>query len=603
MKKKIFSSIFVVLLLFGCSSEPPKYSAVEVTARELRQHIQYLSSDELRGRRTGEEGNRLAAQYIADLFRSYGLAPIGDNGSYFQQFPFLKEVKEGPNNSFEVQSGAHHHAYTRAAQFLPLPMSGDTTLSAPLVFAGYGISLSADSLKYDDYASIDARGKIVVVLRYSPEGSESSHFGDRMSVVAKTLTARDHGAAGIIFVTAPPGKNGDALKTIYAPEAAFRIAACAFSWQSLDSLFRENGKDLATLQSQLDATRSPASFEFSATTATLRSDFHKEYSTSANIIGYLEGSDPTLKGDVFIIGAHMDHLGMGGQGSLAPDTVAIHHGADDNASGTAGLLEAAQYLSAERGRLKRSILFISFSGEELGLLGSDYYVKHPLLPTDHTIGMLNMDMIGRMKDSVLVVEGMGTSPEWEPIVRKENQDSLDIKLKPDGFGPSDHASFYAKDIPVMFFFTNLHSDYHRPSDTWDKINYTGEQKVVRYVVRVTEDVVNAESRPAFTKAVVSNPMATGSGDRPGVRVALGVIPDFAETESGVKISGTRPGSAAEKAGLKGNDTIIKFGGKDVTNIYDFMYLLGQYKPGDQVDIVVKRGTENVNLKATLEERK
>jgi len=602
MKTNRLLTVLIVGVLLGCSSEPPKYTSIDITSRELRQHIQYLASDELRGRRTGEEGNRMAAEYIADQFRSYGLTPIGDNGTYFQQFPFLKDVKEGEHNAFEVQTGSTHYIYKHGEQFLPLPLSLDTTLSAPLIFAGYGISLSTDSVKYDDYAQIDVHGKIVLVLRYSPNGADGGPFTEKMSIVAKTLAATERGASGIIFITAPPGKDGDALKTIKSPNATFGVAACAFSWKSLDTLFKSIGKDLASIQARIDSTKSPSSFELQNTSAMLRTDFRKEYSTSANIVGYLEGHDDGLKNDVFVMGAHMDHLGMGGEGSLAPDTVAIHHGADDNASGTAGLLEAAQYLSAERGRIKRSILFIAFSGEELGLLGSDYYVKHPLLPAEHTIGMLNMDMIGRMKDSVLVIEGMGTSPQWEPIVRKENQDSLDIKLKPDGFGPSDHASFYAKDIPVMFFFTNLHSDYHRPSDTWDKINYVGEQKVVRYVARIAEDVVNAESKPTFTKAVVSNPMAS-TGDRPGVRVSLGVIPDFAETESGVKISGTRPGSAAEKAGLKGNDTIIKFGGKDVTNIYDFMYLLGQYKPGDQVDIVVKRGTENVNLKATLEERK
>lgn len=297
----------------------------------------------------------------------------------------------------------------------------------------------------------------------------------------------------------------------------------------------------------------------------------------------------------------MDHLGMGGKGSLSPDTVAVHHGADDNASGTAGLLEVAQYLASQKSHLRRSVLFASFSGEELGLLGSDYYVKHPEYPLDHTDAMLNMDMIGRLTDSQLVVEGMGTSPQWQELVSKHNSDSLHLKFKPDGFGPSDHSSFYAKDIPVMFFFTNLHADYHRPSDTWDKINYTGEQKVASLVSRIALDVANQDTKPAFTKAAASS-MAP-AGDRQGVRVSLGVVPDYAEDVVGMKISGTRPGSAAEKAGLKGGDIIISFGGKSIKNIYDFTYLLSDYKPGDEVAIVVKRGSEEVTLKATLEARK
>jgi hypothetical protein len=295
-------------------------------------------------------------------------------------------------------------------------------------------------------------------------------------------------------------------------------------------------------------------------------------------------------------------MGGEGSGSLRPDTVAIHHGADDNASGTAGLMEVAQYLAAHRGRLKRSVVFTSFSGEELGVIGSEFYVQHPSLPLDRTVAMLNMDMIGRLKDSLLVVEGMGTSPSFEQLVRSENSDSLQLRLKPDGYGPSDHASFYGKDLPVMFFFTNLHSDYHRPSDTWEKINYAGEEKVVKLVDRVAEELLNAPERPKFTKVLAASSMGTG-GDRQGVRVSLGVVPDYAEEVAGMKISGTRAGSAAEKAGLKGGDILISFGGKSVKNIYDFTYLLGEYKPGDVVKIIVKRGTEEVTLSATLEARK
>ncbi|HMD13025.1 MAG TPA: M28 family peptidase [Bacteroidota bacterium] len=595
--------IICLLMIVGCSHEIQQYSSPEITSGEILQHIKYLSSDELRGRKTGEEGNRKAAEYIAEQFRSYGLTALGENGSYFQPFPFLKDVEIGDNNSFAVTVNSTHRAYERGTDFLPLKISDDTTLTAPLVFAGYGISSTSDTLKYDDYANIDVHGKIVVVLRYSPDGSGTNRFLNQMSITAKTIVAREKGAAGIIFVSSPPGTDGNALKSFVSPAStSFGIATVVFSWSDLSDLFKTAGKDLKEIQSSIDSTKNPASFDLTGVTASLQTQITKHYSQSANIVGFLEGIDPLLKNEILVVGAHMDHLGMGGEGSLAPDTVAIHHGADDNASGTAGLLEAAQYLAHERGTLKRSILFLSFSGEELGLLGSDYYVNHPLLPLERTIAMINMDMIGRMKDSILVIEGMGTSPQWEPMVKKENKDSLDIRLKPDGYGPSDHSSFYSKNIPVIFFFTNLHSDYHRPSDTWEKINYVGETKVVNYVVRVAEDITNEEPKPTFTKVVASTPMSTG-GDRQGVRVSLGVIPDFAETSAGLKITGTRAGSAAEKAGLKGDDIIIKFGGKDVKNIYDFTYLLEQFKPGDLVEIVVKRGTETVKLNATLEARK
>ena len=595
--------IIGLLMLIGCSHEIQQYSSPEVTSGEILQHIKYLSSDELRGRRTGDEGNRKAAEYIAEQFRSYGLTAVGENGTYFQQFPFLKDVEIGDNNSFAVTVNGTLRTYERGTDFLPLKISSDTTLAAPLVFAGYGISSTSDTLKYDDYANIDVHGKIVVVLRYSPDGSGTNRFLDQMSITAKTIVAREKGAAGIILVSSPPGTDGNTLKSFVSPAStSFGIATVVFSWSDLNDLFKTDGKDLNKIKSAIDSTKNPDSFDMPGVTASLRTQIIKHYSESQNIAGFLEGNDPQLKNEILVLGAHMDHLGMGGEGSLAPDTVAIHHGADDNASGTSGLLEAAQYLAHERTKLKRSVLFLSFSGEELGLLGSDFYVNHPLLPLDRTIAMINMDMIGRMKDSVLVIEGMGTSPQWEPMVKKENRDSLDIRLKPDGYGPSDHSSFYSKNIPVIFFFTNLHSDYHRPSDTWEKINYVGETKVVNYVVRVAEDITNEDPKPTFTKVVASNPMSTG-GDRQGVRVSLGVIPDFAETSSGLKITGTRAGSAAEKAGLKGDDIIIKFGGKDVKNIYDFTYMLGEYKPGDIVEIVVKRGAETVTLKATLEARK
>ena len=590
-------------MIVGCSHEIQQYSSPEITSGEILQHIKYLSSDELRGRRTGEEGNRKAAEYIAEQFRSYGLTAMGENGTYFQPFPFLKDVEIGDNNSFAVTVNSTRRAYERGTDFLPLKISDDTTLTAPLVFAGYGISSTSDTLKYDDYANIDVHGKIVVVLRYSPDGSGTNRFLNLMSITAKTIVAREKGAAGIIFVSSPPGTDGNALKSFTSPAStSFGIATVVFSWSDLNDLLKASGKDLSSIQSAIDSTKNPNSFELTGVTASLQTQIVKHYAESANIVGFLEGTDPQLKNEILVLGAHMDHLGMGGEGSLAPDTVAIHHGADDNASGTAGLLEAAQYLAHERDKLKRSVLFLSFSGEELGLLGSDYYVNHPLLPLERTIAMINMDMIGRMKDSVLVIEGMGTSPQWEPMVKKENNDSLDIRLKPDGYGPSDHSSFYSKNIPVMFFFTNIHSDYHRPSDTWEKINYVGETKVVKYVVRLIEDITNEEPKPAFTKVVASSTPPSG-GDRPGVSVSLGVIPDFAETDSGLKITGTRAGSPAEKAGLKGDDIIIKFGGKEVKNIYDFMYLLQEHKSGDKVDIVVKRGTGTVTLNATLEARK
>jgi hypothetical protein len=578
----------------------------EITAQELREHVKYLASDELAGRKTGEEGNKTAAKYIAGEFEQYGLKPYGDGGSYFQEFPFISTVQADDENSLAMKIGGKEVTCARETGFRPMGFTQDTTVGGSLVFAGYGISDS--SLKYDDYANIDPSNKIVIVLRYSPEGKNStSGFMKASAFRSKALTARLKGAAGMIFVTGPLDDDPARATLIqFSFDRGFGssgIACITMKWTAVDSLLRLRGEDLRKIQEGINSSKQPHSLELSNISVSMRTHLAKIHSTSSNIIGFLEGNDPLLKNEVVVIGAHMDHLGMGGEGSLSPDTVAVHHGADDNASGTAGLLELAQYFSSRRAELKRSILFTAFSGEELGLLGSNYYVKHPVIPLERTVAMLNMDMVGRLKDSTLLVEGMGTAPAWEGIVRKENADSsLKLKLKPDGMGPSDHASFYTANVPVMFFFTNLHSDYHRPSDTWDKINYEGEEKVVKYVGRIATDIANDPARPGFTKVATSS--MGGGGDRDAMRVSLGVMPDYAAEEvEGLPISGTRAGSPADKAGLLGGDVIVKLDGKDVKNIYDYMYLLGNYKPGDAVIVVVKRKNETVSLKAVLEARK
>jgi hypothetical protein len=543
----------------------------------------------------------MAADYIAAEFKRYGLQPAGDNGTYFQEFHFTSGIVAGQGNRVSATAGGQPISFTQETDVRPLPFSMDTAVTAPVIFAGYGITDTA--LAYDDYDGIDVHGKIVIILRYTPDGKNTaSKFYNLASLRTKAFNAREHGAAGMILVTGPLDEEKPSLSPLTYDRGmgTSGIAAVSMTSTACDNMLRAAGKDLRTLQAGINAAKKPSSFALDGVSLSLQTEIRKIQGTSQNILALLKPAASNPVDETLVIGAHMDHLGMGGpgSGSLKPDTVAIHHGADDNGSGTAGLLELAQYLSSRASTLRRSILFASFSGEELGLLGSDYYVKHPLVPLASTIGMINMDMIGRMKDSVLVVEGIGTSPGFDSLVRKENTDpSIVLKLKQDGYGPSDHASFYSKDMPVLFFFTNLHDDYHRPSDTWEKINYADEKKVVSLAARIAETLADAETRPAFTKVA-----ASASGERRDVRVSLGVVPDYAEETVGMKISGTRAGSAAEKAGLKGGDVIIKFGKKEIKNIYDFTAVLGEYKPGDEVVIVVKRGTEEVSLTAILQGR-
>lgn len=595
------SVILLPLLALGQTSSP------DITAGELTAHVKYLASDELGGRGSGTPGNVKAAAYIAELLKNWGIAPAGDNGSYTQSFEFVSSVRLGEHNALSF-SGAKVPGGAKTLvpdkDFRPFGFTSNTTVSGPLAFAGYGIT-SPDTT-YDDFARIDVKGKIVVVLRYSPDGTDPHSELNRVSSFRnKARTARDRGALGIILVTGPNDDQDDDLVKLSFDQAfaSSGIPVVCAKRSALDPLFAGSGWSFKALQDTIKATRKSVGFAFTGVTATLTTEVVKVNATTANVVGVLSGADPALKDQFLVLGAHMDHLGLGGQGSgsLMPDTVAIHHGADDNASGTAGLLELAQALAASKASLKRSLVFVFFSGEELGTLGSARYVSAPAFPLASTAAMVNMDMIGRLENRSLTVYGTGTSPAWNPLLEKYNKDSaFALKLIPDGFGPSDHAQFYGKDIPVLFFFTGTHNDYHKPSDTWDKINYAGEEKVVRYVYAIVKDI-DAGNRPPFTKSAGSTP--SGGGDTRGFKVTLGIVPDYTEGSEGMKIGGLRPGGAAEKSGMKSGDVIVKMGGKKIMNIYDYMGMLGELKAGDRIEVVVMRDGKPMTVIAEMEKRK
>ncbi|MEI8135427.1 MAG: M28 family peptidase [bacterium] len=319
----------------------------------------------------------------------------------------------------------------------------------------------------------------------------------------------------------------------------------------------------------------------------------KELTKAVDVVGFIKGSDPKLKDETVIIGAHYDHLGIGGHNAL--DTIkAIHYGADDNASGTVGLLELAEYYAAHKSNLKRSLLFIAFSGEEEGLFGSIAYAKSPILPLEKTQAMINMDMIGRLKDSILIVEGFGSSPYWKELMDTLKHDNFSMRYKPDGVGPSDHSSFYRKNIPVLFFFTGLHKDYHKATDTKDKINYEGEVVVLDLVRRSIDAIESKNGRIPFTVVPVDTTKKAS-----GFKVYVGGVPDYGYDGEGLRISDVTAGSPADKAGLKAEDIVLKFADIQIKNIYDYTAALGKYKPDDLVDFVVKRGKESITIPVRL----
>jgi Zn-dependent M28 family amino/carboxypeptidase len=351
-----------------------------------------------------------------------------------------------------------------------------------------------------------------------------------------------------------------------------------------------------------------------------------------NIIGILEGADPVLKKEAIVIGAHYDHLGRGGQDSLAPNSGAVHHGADDNASGVAGMLELARTFTYSRPKLRRTLIFIAFSGEEEGLLGSSYYVNNPVVPLANTIAMINLDMIGRAKDRKLVIGGVGTAEQWRSLIETANVTNsvsvtvngpastsngvpmvvgangrtvvssdttrqFNITMNEDGYGPSDHSSFYAKQVPVLFFWTGTHADYHKPSDTADKINYEDETNIIKLVSRIVRSVDKVDKRPVYTVAKVP-----AVGRSTGFRVYLGTIPNYGDATDGLLLDGVREGSPAEKAGLKAGDKVVKLGTREIRNVYDYTYALGEMKSGQEYDVEIVRGTERLKLKITPDAR-
>ncbi len=572
----------------------------EISLEDLRTHVKYLASDELEGRGSGTAGNTKAAEYLASQFRKYGLHPAGSDKSYFQEFDFVASVTAGKGNSFSFRSGKQSRTLAVDKDFRPLGFSTNSTVDAALVFAGYGIS--APDENYDDYAGIDVTGKAVVVLRFGPDGNDMhSKFFRHTALRNKARVAREKGAVALIMVD---GSDDRLMKLTYDQSfSTSGIASVVLHRDVLEGLLKPIKRSIGAIQDSIKSSRKPVTFEFPNTTVKLTTEIEKITARTANVLGYIPGSDPRLKDEVIVIGAHFDHLGYGGEGSgsLQPDEHAIHNGADDNASGTAALLELAHKMSQEHNSLKRTVLFIGFSAEELGTLGSAYYVNNPFFPIENTITMINMDMVGRMKENTLTVQGVGTSPLWGDFVRTMNSgpDTLHIKTVSDGFGPSDHAQFYGKNIPVLFFFTGTHNDYHKPSDDWEKINYDDHVRITRFVHKVAMNLQSRDARPEFTRAQST---ATMGGDSRGFTVTLGVVPDYAEGDEGMKIGGTRPDGPAEKAGLKSGDIIIEFAGKKVLNIYDYMGILGELKDGQVVDVTVKRDGQPMTFSVTMQRR-
>lgn len=592
MKRTLYYLLPLVILA-GCSQLPksttPSQTNPEVSATDLLNHIKYLSDDKRAGRYPGSKGSRDATNYIVDNFRANGLLPAGTDG-FLQPFEFITGLNLGEQNHLSTQN----ESYVIMKDFIPLEFASNGKVEGALVFAGYGFTIN-DSIQWNDYDGIEADGKWVIILRGGPgEDHPHSDFAKHTPIRKKAMLARDQNAAGILFVN-QDGDEDQLIPLKHSPNStAIGIPILQISREVANELLDQK---LIALQSQLDDKYSPQSFlldkEISAEVT-----LEKEIVNVPNVIGLVPGNDSELKNEYIVIGAHFDHLGFGGEGSgsLTPDSNAIHNGADDNASGTAGILELAEKLSANQNLLKRSILLMAYNAEEEGLLGSKYFVKNPTVDLSKITAMINMDMIGRMSEDKITIGGTGTSPQFESILNEVNQNhNLNLKMSKEGYGPSDHASFYVNDVPVLFFFTGTHTDYHKPSDDWQHINAEGEKQIVDLIYDVTLRFSRLKEKPVFTEAGPKESNQT----RRSFKVTFGVIPSYGSDAVGLEIDGAKKEGPAGKAGLKKGDIITSIGGKDIKNIYDYMYRLAELKPGETIDVIIIRGGKELTFKVNL----
>jgi Peptidase family M28/PDZ domain/PA domain len=569
--------------------------------------IKTLTEDKMEGRGDGTRGLLRAEHLLEARYKSLGLVPAGTQG-FLQPFTVTTGAKLKGKNHLVYQLAESKTELKLEQDYVPFSFSESGSAIAPLIFAGYGIT--ADEFGYDDYAGIEVKDKIAVVLRYEP-ASFAAKTGNQglthhSQLITKAINARNHGAKGLVLVNGKLGDGEEDLLThfgsVSGPENVGILSAqvknsIAQNW------FEAAGKSLKDVQEQINASGKPFSFAFSDhLQAMLSIQIETTHATVNNVLAYLPGKT----NEYIILGAHYDHLGRGNSDSLAPSQIGrIHPGADDNASGTAGVLELARLFAPMKGQLQRGILFASFAGEELGLLGSATWVKNPTRPLDKAVAMLNMDMIGRIRDGKVYIGGVGTGSTFRKILEQaQNESHLKFDYSQGGYASSDHTSFVAQKIPVLFFFSGLHADYHKPSDTWEKINPDAAAHLLNVVAATTVAVASASERPAFVNVVESNPHSGGvPGGGGGYGPYFGSIPDFGQTENGVKFSDVKPGSPAAKAGLKAGDVLIQFGDKPIKNLYDFTDALRRSKVGDIVHVTVLRDGKELQADVKLEQRK
>lgn len=586
--------------------------ASDIREQDLRNQVGFLASEDLEGRLTGTPGAQKAASYIAEYFRLVGLKPLPGSPDQFQPFEFSSGVRVLTNqNSATLHAAAAPAALALDKDFRPLAFTANGTVEGEVVFAGYGLSVPGKMGEgYDSYAGLDVSNKVVLVLRYVPEEADAKRRQELNRYAGlryKALIARNRGAKALLIVTGPTSPNaGELARLTFETGASHSGIVCAsISGDTAAKMFAAAGKDLKKTQAALDKEDPHAEGAFPLKNVAVKLTAAVEHvkKQDRNVLAHLP---PVGTKEYVIVGAHYDHLGHGETGGFArkDEEGKVHPGADDNASGTATLLELAGAISAqtslEKTGFRRGIIFAAWSGEEVGLIGSSHFAERPPVPLSNVVAYVNFDMVGRLRDNKLNLQGIGSSPAWRKLIEKRNVAAgFNLTLQEDPYLPTDTTPFYPKNVPVIAFFTGSHEEYHRPADKPDTLNYEGLERIAKFARALITDLASGAERPAYAKVEKRD----SGGGREQLRAYLGTIPDYAQEVAGVKISGTRGGSPAEKAGLKGGDIIVEFAGQKIANIYDYTYAMDAVKIGQPVKVVVLREGKRVELMATPAVRK
>jgi len=602
---RLFAFAWLFVLALGrLESRPLQYG----TPSKTRAHVETLASARLEGRLAGSKGEALAADYLVSELEKMGAKPLPGRNDFRLPFEFTAGTRDGGSRMTIGKSVFATEADVRALSF-----SDNAEVSGDVVFAGYGIVVpESQDFGYDSYATLDVKDKVVLVLRYFPEDADQktrailARYAD---LRYKAMAARQRGAKAMLVVTGPKSPNaGETVPMSFDTAlAGSGIVAASISGSAANAIFAAGAADktLAAVQQSFDSGNPHVGgFAMTGASVSVRTTVQREKRTGHNVVAMLPATTAvgaTAKPWV-AIGAHYDHLGHGEAGNTLAgkdDAGKAHVGADDNASGSAAVLAIAAALSQQPRH--RNVLVAFWSGEELGLIGSGAFAAAPPVPLDSMAAYLNFDMVGRMQDNKLTVQATGTSPVWAKLLEQANVAAgFDLQTQQDPYQPTDVATFNSASVPCLTFFTGTHADYHKPSDTPDKIDYEDLDRVVDFAAAIVRRLEDGADAPAFTK--VDQQMQTGGG-RAGVRVFTGTIPDYSTDVKGLLLSGVIGGGPAEQAGLQKGDVIIEIAGQTIANIYDYTYALDLLKIGQPAKLVYMRAGKRVETMLTPSARK